>query len=307
MSGGYSALWCAGFSLRWLLLLQSTGSRHAGFSSCGTRTQQLWPEGLFAPRHVGSSQTRARTRVPCIGRQILNHCATREVPVIFFNSCKAKAKAYFTHKWAEQKHNGPISLSVKHPWQKKNQQQIRSNYTGFLVISQTCLIHTYLRVSVLAIPSAWCTFPQISPWLTLVPPSALYANITSLMKSSLATPSKSAISPHPHSLHNRALFSPQHLSPPNILYVLFVLFIFCLLHSAPPENKVHKVRHFGLLCLLLNLQSPEEHEHRVSTPQNVPQITTASWIPAAHRSTENSKGTHCNYPNPHQPHREYNR
>ena len=36
-SGGYSLLWCAGFSLRWLLLLQSTGSRHAGFSSCGSR------------------------------------------------------------------------------------------------------------------------------------------------------------------------------------------------------------------------------------------------------------------------------
>ena len=34
--------------------------------------------GPAAPRHVGSSQTRARTRVPCIGRQILNHCATRE-------------------------------------------------------------------------------------------------------------------------------------------------------------------------------------------------------------------------------------
>ena len=27
---------------------------------------------------MGSSQTRARTRVPCIGRQILNHCTTRE-------------------------------------------------------------------------------------------------------------------------------------------------------------------------------------------------------------------------------------
>ena len=27
---------------------------------------------------MGSSQTRGRTRVPCIGRQILNHCATRE-------------------------------------------------------------------------------------------------------------------------------------------------------------------------------------------------------------------------------------
>ena len=27
---------------------------------------------------MGSSQTRARIRVPCISRQILNHCATRE-------------------------------------------------------------------------------------------------------------------------------------------------------------------------------------------------------------------------------------
>ena len=35
-SGGYSLLRCAGFSLQWLLLLQSMGSRHAGFSSCGT-------------------------------------------------------------------------------------------------------------------------------------------------------------------------------------------------------------------------------------------------------------------------------
>ena len=34
--GGYSSLQCAGFSLRWLLLLQSTGSRRAGFSSCGS-------------------------------------------------------------------------------------------------------------------------------------------------------------------------------------------------------------------------------------------------------------------------------
>ena len=36
VSGGYSSLWCAGFSLRWLLLLWSTGSRRAGFSSCGS-------------------------------------------------------------------------------------------------------------------------------------------------------------------------------------------------------------------------------------------------------------------------------
>ena len=34
--GGYSSLWCVGFSLRWLLLLRSTGSRRAGFGSCGS-------------------------------------------------------------------------------------------------------------------------------------------------------------------------------------------------------------------------------------------------------------------------------
>ena len=38
-SGGYSLLWGAGFSLPWLLLLQSTGSRRPGFISCGTRAQ----------------------------------------------------------------------------------------------------------------------------------------------------------------------------------------------------------------------------------------------------------------------------
>ena len=37
VSGDCSSLWCMGFSLRWLLLLWSTGSRCAGFSSCGSR------------------------------------------------------------------------------------------------------------------------------------------------------------------------------------------------------------------------------------------------------------------------------
>ena len=38
-SGGYASLWCTGFSLWWLLLLRSTGSRRVDFSSCGTRAQ----------------------------------------------------------------------------------------------------------------------------------------------------------------------------------------------------------------------------------------------------------------------------
>ena len=96
VSGGCSSLQCVCFSLRCLLLLQSTGSRWAGFSSFGMWTQQLrlaasraqaqqlWRTGLVAPQHVGSSWTRARTRVPCTGRQILNHCATREVQLYYF-------------------------------------------------------------------------------------------------------------------------------------------------------------------------------------------------------------------------------
>ena len=39
--------------------------------SCGSWAQLL-------RGYVGSSQTRARTHVPCIGRRILNHCTTRE-------------------------------------------------------------------------------------------------------------------------------------------------------------------------------------------------------------------------------------
>ena len=45
------------------------------------QAQQLWLTDPAAPRHVGSSQTRTRTRVPCIGRQTPNHCTTREAPV----------------------------------------------------------------------------------------------------------------------------------------------------------------------------------------------------------------------------------
>ena len=106
-SGGYSLLWCTGFSLWWLLLLQSMGSRHAGFSSCGTGAQQLWlagcrvqaqqlqRTGLVALWHVGSSQTRDRIHVPCIGRQTPNHCTTREAPYLFtFNLCVS-----FALKW----------------------------------------------------------------------------------------------------------------------------------------------------------------------------------------------------------------
>ena len=63
-SSGHSWLWCEVFSLRWLLLLQSMGSRCVG---------------LVASQYVESSHTRNQTRVPCIGRPIPKHWTTREV------------------------------------------------------------------------------------------------------------------------------------------------------------------------------------------------------------------------------------
>ena len=60
-------------------------SHHRGPPRCGAQApdaqaQQLWLTGPVAPWHAGSSQTRARTRVPRTSRQTPNHCATREAP-----------------------------------------------------------------------------------------------------------------------------------------------------------------------------------------------------------------------------------
>ena len=82
-----SSFLCEGFlQLRRVGATPHHGARachYRGLSCCGAeapdaQAQQLWLTGPVAPRLVGSSQTRARTRVPCIGRQIPNHCATRE-------------------------------------------------------------------------------------------------------------------------------------------------------------------------------------------------------------------------------------
>ena len=64
-------------------------SHYRGLSCRGAQApdaqaQSLWLTGPVAPRHVGSSQTRAQTRVPCIGRLILNHRATREAHPLLF-------------------------------------------------------------------------------------------------------------------------------------------------------------------------------------------------------------------------------
>ena len=86
---------------RGLLLLQRTGFRYLGFSSCGSqalepvgfsrlqhtasivealRLSSCGCTGLVDPYHLESSRTRDRTCVPWIVRWILISCATREVP-----------------------------------------------------------------------------------------------------------------------------------------------------------------------------------------------------------------------------------
>ena len=74
------SLWQAGsfvvvhrFSSLW-----HTGSRAHGFSSCGVWAQL--PHGTWDR----SSLTRDRTCIPWIGRRILNHWTTREVPILTF-------------------------------------------------------------------------------------------------------------------------------------------------------------------------------------------------------------------------------
>ena len=58
---------------------------HTG--SDATEVTKQWQQqcvALVAMQHVEHSWTGDRTRVCCIGRQILNHCATREVLEVFF-------------------------------------------------------------------------------------------------------------------------------------------------------------------------------------------------------------------------------
>ena len=82
-----------------------------GLSRCGAQApdaqaQQLWLTGLVTPQHVGSSQTGARTHVPCIGRRILNHCATREAP----------ERLRFKNEPNPRLRDADTSVDRTHPW-----------------------------------------------------------------------------------------------------------------------------------------------------------------------------------------------
>ena len=70
--GGSSLVVVSGLPVAVLLSPQSQGSRARG-------SQYLWlGTALVAPRHVGSSQTRDRTSVPCIPRRTASPWSARE-------------------------------------------------------------------------------------------------------------------------------------------------------------------------------------------------------------------------------------
>ena len=72
--GGYSSVAVCGLVTAVALLLQGTGSRPCGLSMV---------QGLSCSRQrVGSSWTKDPAHIFCIGRQILSHWTTREVPSV---------------------------------------------------------------------------------------------------------------------------------------------------------------------------------------------------------------------------------
>ena len=78
---GSLLLQCLGFSVWWLLLMLSVGSR--------VLASVAVEHGLVAPWHAGSSLTRNGTPSPFIGRWTPKHWTTREVPkftIIIFRS-----------------------------------------------------------------------------------------------------------------------------------------------------------------------------------------------------------------------------
>ena len=97
--GEWASLWYAGFSLWWLFLLQGTHCRACRLSSCGSRALEqgsvVVAHRLSCSRACGSSQIRDWTHVSCIGRQILYHWATREIPHVCFRFPVTYSQTHF--------------------------------------------------------------------------------------------------------------------------------------------------------------------------------------------------------------------
>ena len=91
-SCGVQASHCSSFSF-----CRARTLGYERFGHCSTQAKESCCTGLSALRHVGSSQTRDRTYVPCIGRWILNQWTTREAPPAFL--WLLSASFFFSHSF----------------------------------------------------------------------------------------------------------------------------------------------------------------------------------------------------------------
>ena len=74
--------------------------------------QWLWHTGLVAPRHMGSSQTKDRTRVPCIDRQIRSHWTTKDVHRIVLNFPSLKNSVLDVKEYVERRGSGRAGATM---------------------------------------------------------------------------------------------------------------------------------------------------------------------------------------------------
>ncbi|KAJ8797451.1 hypothetical protein J1605_001758 [Eschrichtius robustus] len=87
-----------------------------GAQAPDAQAQQLWLTGPVAPRHVGSSQTRARTRVPCIGRQtelewLYHRCRGDDLVTSVGNNTSGLALQWRFRLWEPRLPSRPMSPS----------------------------------------------------------------------------------------------------------------------------------------------------------------------------------------------------
>ena len=89
----------------------------------------MWLTGPAAPRHVGSSRTRARTRVPRTGRRTPNRCAAGEAPPLFIH--------FYSHPLLSRNHPPFPSLSVcKRLAHSTKHLECFSHNLGYMLIIQ---------------------------------------------------------------------------------------------------------------------------------------------------------------------------
>ena len=95
------------------------GASHcSGSSCCGVQAQSLWHTSWIAPQHVGSSLTRDRTHVSCIGRWnffFSYHRATRKpLSLILYQWASPSLRCIFQWEIALQQDSTTLLILPSH-------------------------------------------------------------------------------------------------------------------------------------------------------------------------------------------------